>query len=201
MKWILTMATIAGTTGLARAQAPAAADSGAARDTARAPMVRLSWTSDRRPVKVGDIITVIVDERTTASERATTRAQNTRSQGGDLSLGFSSPATEKDFAIGYNGKSDQSSVADRRGGLSTALSVRVTAVEAGGVARIEGRRMVTIDGRKQEIVLNGMIRAEDVSANNVVISSRIADATIAYKGKTIGPKTGIFGKIFGMLWP
>jgi flagellar L-ring protein precursor FlgH len=164
-------------------------------------MVRMSWTSDRRPVKVGDIITVVVDERASASERATTRAQSTRSQGGDLTLGFSDPATAKDFEIGYKGKSDQSSVANRTGDLSTALSVRVTSVEAGGVAKIEGRRMLTIDGRKQEIVLNGMIRAEDVSPNNVVISSRIADATITYKGKTIGPKTGIFGKIFGMLWP
>jgi hypothetical protein len=46
-----------------------------------------------------------------------------------------------------------------------------------------------------------MVRSEDVSSNNAVASSRVANAEITYKGKKLGPSTGIFGKILGILWP
>ncbi|NOT09141.1 MAG: flagellar basal body L-ring protein FlgH [Gemmatimonadales bacterium] len=187
----------------AHAQTPTPA---AATDSAAPPPVlpaRASWLSDRRSLRAGDILTVIVDERVSASERDAKRANASRQQGGDLSI-TTSPTqtfTPKGFGIGYQGKSDNHGEADRRQDLSTVLSVRVLAVEAGGIARIEGRRTVAVDGRNQEIVLQGRVRAEDVSSSNTLLSSRIADAVITYKGKSIGPKSGIFGKILGMLWP
>ena len=46
-----------------------------------------------------------------------------------------------------------------------------------------------------------MIRTEDVTCSNTVLSSRIAEAVITYKGKKIGPRTGILGKILAILWP
>ena len=67
--------------------------------------------------------------------------------------------------------------------------------------RVDGGKLVTVDGRKQEVRLGGLVRPEDVTAGNAVLSSRIADASISYKGKNIDPKTGLFGKILGLLWP
>ena len=49
--------------------------------------------------------------------------------------------------------------------------------------------------------LRGIVRPEDVSAANLVSSTRIADAVITYKGKKIGPRAGILGKILSILWP
>lgn len=97
--------------------------------------------------------------------------------------------------------SDQQGVANRSGGLSASVTVRVTAIDANGNAKIEGHKLVTVDGRKQEIILTGVVRPEDVSSANVVLSSRIADAEIMYKGKKISPKQGIFGKLIGIFWP
>jgi|KBSSwiStaDraftv2_1062776.scaffolds.fasta_scaffold03238_8 flagellar L-ring protein precursor FlgH len=175
-----------------------------ARDAARpAPERRTSWISDRRPLRVGDLLTIVVDERVTSAEQNSKRGGLTRKQGGtfDLKMSATSAAAPKTFGIGYEGKSDESGQANRIQDLSAVLSVRVIALEPGGVARIEGRRTVSVDGRKLEVVLQGTVRPEDVPPGNVVRSSRIADAMITYKGKSIGPKSGIFGKILGMLWP
>jgi hypothetical protein len=46
-----------------------------------------------------------------------------------------------------------------------------------------------------------MVRPEDVSADNVVFSNRVANANITYKGKDIGPSKGIIGKILSIFWP
>jgi flagellar L-ring protein precursor FlgH len=79
--------------------------------------------------------------------------------------------------------------------------VRVTSLSPDGIARIEGSKKVTVDGRLQEISLQGYVRPQDVSSPNIVLSSRIAEAVIDYKGKKIGPRTGIVGKILSILWP
>lgn len=176
-----------------------AANDSAAAATRRANM-RGNWLTDRRPLKVGDILALIVDEQATARETTTNTARSTRDQSGAWDM-ESAPSILKSLGISYAAHSDQGGVANRSGGLSTVLSVRVTAIEPSGVARIEGHKLLAIDGRKQEVTIAGVIRPEDVSAGNTILSSRIADASISYKGKKISPKTGIIGKILGMLWP
>lgn len=191
---------------LAQGNAPATppattgADSARPQTTAQAPIptVRAGWLSDRRDLRVGQLLTVIVDERARASEQTGNAARNRRSQSGSLAGDI---LPEKSVGIGYDHTSDQGGNINRAGNLDATLTVRVTAIEVGGVARIEGKKLVNVDGRKQEIALTGLVRAEDVLAGNRIASDRIADAEILYKGKKIGPKSGIFGKLIGMLWP
>ncbi|MEO5798594.1 MAG: flagellar basal body L-ring protein FlgH [Gemmatimonadales bacterium] len=175
--------------------APAAVDT-----TTRRASMRANWLTDRRPLHVGDILALIVDEQATAREQSSTTARNTRDQSGAWDM-QSAPSILKSLGISYASHSDQGGVANRSGGLSTVLSVRVTAIDPSGVAHIEGHKLLAIDGRNQEVSIAGLIRPEDVSAGNTILSSRIADASISYKGKKISPKTGIIGKILGMLWP
>lgn len=182
--------------GALRAQGGTVPDS-----TAPPPVVavapRQSWLSDRLPLRVGDLITIVVDENTDSRERSSNIARSTRSQeatiAGDLS--------EADVGIGYAARSDNTGTVDRSGRLSGILSVRVTSLEPNGLARIEGRKVVTLDGRTQELLITGVVRSEDVTADNSIYSSRVADAVLTYKGKKIGPSTGIIGKIVGLLWP
>lgn len=161
---------------------------------------RLGWTSDRRPLRVGDLLTVLVDEQTSASERVSTRAKTDRKQEGTLNAA-PAPDDLKSVGIGYNASSDQTGTRDRAGDLAATLTVRVVSIEPSGVLRVDGGKLVTVDGRKQEVRLAGLVRPEDVTAGNAVLSSRIADASIIYNGKAINPKSGIFGKILGLLWP
>ena len=140
------------------AQAPAQADRGAVL-AATLPAARQSWTSDRRPLRVGDILTIVVDERALATERASDVARADRNQRATLDA------------------------------------------EMAGIATVEGTKLVTIDGRRQELRITGVVRSEDVTQQNTVLSSRIANGEIFYLGKKINPKTGIIGKLLGLLWP
>ena len=164
------------------------------------PAGMLSWTSDRRPLRVGDLLTIVVDEQASATESSSSTAHANRAQSGKLDTELA-PDKLRSLGIAYNSSSDATGLAQRQGGLNAVLSVRVTAVEPGGVAHISGTKAVTVDGRRQEVALTGVVRAEDVAADNTIPSMRVAEAVISYKGKKIGVTTGILGKILAILWP
>lgn len=171
-----------------------------------APVLRrASWFTDQRVFQVGDIITVIVDEQVVASERSIKNARSDRNLNSDVGIqdgGFLALPTS---ALGFSSSQDQnsriSSEANRRGDLNAVLSVRVVGFEPNGLLRVAGERSVKIDGREQKVTLAGVVRSDDISPSNIVLSSRIAGATITYDGKTIAPSKGILGKILSIFWP
>jgi len=164
---------------------------------------RASWLSDERGFAVGEILTVVVDEQTVASEKTNVTSSSTRSQQNSISASVSTkPApTAAAFATGADAASQQAGSSARQGQLTATLSVRVIRINADGSLKIEGRREVVVDGRRQQMTLTGLVRPQDVSPQNVVLSSRIAEASISYKGNGMSPRRGIFGWILGIFWP
>lgn len=187
--------------------ARAAADSVAAMRAAqadRARRMRASWLTDRLPLEPGDLLTVIVDEQTAARERVSTIASAKRSQKADLNAGVSADARIgpwKSFGTGLASDTRDVGEAGRTGGLTAVLTVRVLEVAPNGVAKISGTKKVTVDGRTQSVTLTGYVRSEDVDMRQQVPSDAIADAVIDYRGKKIGPRSGILGNILSILWP
>lgn len=168
------------------------------------PAPRAAWFSDRLPVRVGDLVTIVVDEATTASERVSTAASADRGQRARLGAGVDEDVRlgpAMDFNTGLQSSSRDVGEAARRGQLAAVLTVRVVSIDAAGIATVEGAKKVMVDGRTQQVELKGRVRAEDISAGNLVSSSRIADAEITYSGKKIGPRTGILGKLLSIFWP
>lgn len=165
---------------------------------------RASWLSDRFPLHVGDILTVVVDEQTSARERVSNVAVGNRGQKASLNAGVASDpriGPEKIFATRLDSDSRDVGEANRLGDLSAVLSVRVVTIAPDGVAQIRGSKNLSVDGRTQEITVEGFVRPDDVRANNTVLSGAIANASITYKGKKLAPKTGLLGKLLGVLWP
>lgn len=165
---------------------------------------RAGWFSDKRPLRVGDIVTIVVDETVSASEKQSMSGSAKRSQSMGLNVNVSptlkiGPA--KGFESGVANDSRNTGDAGRRGDLSTTISVRVVSIEPTGIARIKGEKTVSVDGRNQVIQLEGVIRPEDLYSDNTVPSSRIAESVISYKGKKIGPAKGILGGILSIFWP
>ena len=195
-----------GLAGSARAQT-ADGDTTTAPVAAPAARGRMSWTSDRLPLRVGDLVTVVVDEQAAARERVSRTASGDRgmkaSLKGHIDTGGTSVPSRYDvgFDTGFGTNSKDAGDAQRAGDLTAMLTVRVTAFEAEGIVRIEGHKQVVVDGRAQDVTLKGLIRTQDIAAGNTVRSERIADATITYKGKKMSPNGSFVSKLFGMVWP
>jgi len=186
----------------ARAAAPKTGGSPAGSSPAVRTLARASWLSDRVPLHVGDLLTVVVDEQTSAHEQVSQVAQGTRTQKGTLDANANGDVAigETHVATGMDGRSQDVGDARRLGNLSGTVTVRVTTLTPDGLAEIAGAKKVTVDGRPQQVSIHGFVRPEDVSGNRIA-SDRIANAEIAYTGKKISPRTGFIGKLLGALWP
>jgi flagellar L-ring protein FlgH len=163
-----------------------------------------SWTADRRDFAEGDVITVVIDEFTSASSNQGDFASDRRFR--DLGVGASQtmapmPDIGADVSTSNQAESRQSNDASRQNRFQGEMTVRVVAIEESGLLQVEGRKMVNIDKKSEEMVLRGFIRPQDVSPTNMINSWRIGDAELVYTTKGTGPKSGIIGRLLGMIWP
>lgn len=215
MRRILEATSLATVVVLAALASPAGLTAQAAEPAAAPPQVEavaprsypMSWTSDRRAYNVGDLITVIVDESTLAVQDRSNSASQERSStlglNGSLRTAASASGADAALRTSAGGSSTERGQARRQDRLTAELTVRVTAVEPGGVLRVEGAKSLVLDGREQKVTLAGLVRAADVSPQNAVDSWRIADVSIAYHtdGKLSQPKRSILMRVLGMVWP
>jgi flagellar L-ring protein FlgH len=178
---------------------PPADSTGAKR---RAPK---SWTNDRRDFAVGDIITVVVDERTAASANKETVASDRKSRKMGFNAELPEPAPGKKAGIASNndGESRQNGEATRGNHFIGEISVKVMSIDKAGNLVIKGSKTVDVDKNKQVMTLSGTLRPQDVSATDFAESTRIADAQLVYtaQGSLGKPKTGILTRVLGVVWP
>lgn len=142
--------------------------------------------SDSKARRIGDIITVMLEENTSASKNAKAEygkqndismqpfslmGKNVTFKGNPLDIGLSS---ETDF------KGD--SKADQSNSLNGQISVNVIRILPNGNLVVRGEKWLTLNTGDEYIRLTGTLRPEDVSSGNTVASNRIANARIQYSG-------------------
>src|SRR5690606_9670679 len=145
-------------------------------DSAPAPAtpVRRSWVTDRRAFNVGDVITVLIDDYTISTAVKDNVASDTRSK--NLGITFRLPSSGSKSG-GLDGRNDANT--QQRGSLrrenrfQNEMSVRVVATGANGLMQLRGTKDITVDKALQSIVLEGWVRAQDVSSQNTVESFRV----------------------------
>ncbi len=141
-------------------------------------------TSGQRAAMVGDVLTILLVERTQAVKSSTSSTDRNGSFGltppstGPLSLFNSS-----DVSVSGGGKFDGKGAAAQSNQLSGEISVTVQAVYPNGTMLVRGQKMLTLNRGDENIQLSGLVRAADISPDNRVLSTRVADARIAYAGK------------------
>ena len=92
----------------------------------------------------------------------------------------------------------------RKENLTATITARVIDVLANGNMLIEGRRNVLVNNEDQIIILTGTVRPRDITPDNLVNSTLIADARIAYSGKGIISDRQQPGWLMGIMdkvWP
>lgn len=92
----------------------------------------------------------------------------------------------------------------RQGQLNARLSAVVAEVLPSGLLRIEGEKIIAVNNEEQVMVISGLVRQRDISSDNEVNASKIAQIRIDYYGKgTVGEAQygGWLARALRILWP
>jgi flagellar L-ring protein precursor FlgH len=143
---------------------------------------------DHTARRVGDILTVTLNERTQSNKGASSQDSK------DDSVSIAAPILGL-FGLGLLGSADmkaelQSSKAfkgkgrtDQSNQLNGAISVTVVEVLPNGNLKIRGEKRVTLNQGDEFVRLSGIVRPVDITPANTILSDRIADATFMYTGE------------------
>ena len=141
-------------------------------------------TSGARAGQVGDILTIVLVERTSASKSnssATDRGGNvglTPPSSGPLSF-FKPSDVNMGGNQSFQGKGDTA----QSNALSGEVSVTIVAVHPNGTLLVRGEKQLTLNRGDEHVQISGLVRMSDISADNRVLSTRVADARIRYTGR------------------
>ncbi len=162
-----------------------------------APVSAQSLYSDFRARKAGDIITIVLAEKTSASRAS--QWDNSSSNGLDAASGVTGGASlsgrfAMDAKFSKDAQTRNSSL--QRDLLTGTITATVTERDESGNLRLEGSRSLNVNGETHLMKVTGMVRPVDVRTNNSVLSYNIANANIEYR-KQGGLTKGLFkpGKI------
>jgi len=153
---------------------------------------------DGRAHRIGDILTITLQESTSSQKSATTEmdksgsttltsptllGHETRVLGKPLSASITAPTT----TFSGEGTSDMSN------NLTGSITVTVHDVLPNGVLLVRGEKWLTLNQGDEYIRISGMIRPQDIGSDNTVESTKIADARIAYSGTGAVHDTNVMG--------
>jgi len=143
----------------------------------------VSLTSDSRAYRVGDAVTVILQETTQASKRAGTSISKGSSVGISplAALGKVYDKAAVDITADRDFQGDATST--QQNALSGSLTVIVQEVLPNGLLRVAGEKNLMLNQGEEFVRLKGFVRAADVDADNRVSSLRVANARIAYSAR------------------
>lgn len=168
----------------------------------------------RRSARVGDVITVLIQE----SANATRGAGTDVSRKSDINVGISAFATavkqlqdaypgldmNKLISTAYQNDFSGKGQTSSSGTLSATLTARIKNVLPNGDYYIEGNKVVMINEEESHLYFSGVVRPSDIQADNTVASNLIADAQVEYTGR--GPvadkqRPGWFARFLDWITP
>jgi len=148
--------------------------------------------SDRKAFRVGDIITITLNERTQASKNANSQiGKNSDTSVGLTSLFGSSlttnnPIGSNDLSLNAGYSADRATKGDSKSGQSNSLTGSITVTVAdvlpNGIIAVRGEKWLTLNTGDELVRIAGLVRADDIATDNTVSSTRVADARITYSG-------------------
>jgi flagellar L-ring protein precursor FlgH len=177
---------------------------------------------DLRARQAGDLVTVNISESSKANKKADTKTSRESSIDGgiDNALGWENKVKELTsfgnkkvreafktnpmFKANMKNEFTGSGQTSRDETMTASITARVMDVSPEGNLFIRGTREVRVNNETQYITLTGMIRPEDISPDNTVLSSYIADAKIAYSGNgSVSDKQrpGWLMRAVDFIWP
>jgi len=158
-----------------------------------------------RARRVGDPVTIRLIETTSASKSVNSKSN----KGGDASitppssgpLSFLNPnALNASSSSTFNGQGN----ANQTSSLNSTLAVTIVEVRANGTALVRGEKQMLLSQGDEWVRFSGIVRLVDIDADNVVLSTRVADMKTEYSGKGAlqrASKQGWLGRFFNVISP
>jgi flagellar L-ring protein precursor FlgH len=172
------------------------------------------YSTSKGEYKIGDIITILIVEAVTASNSTGTgtgKETNFQAEfdGFDdifgLTHAFGRPfSADPKFEIDASNDFDGGGASHRSTAITGTISGQITEILPNGNLRIEASQNLLVNDEKNSVIVIGTIRPQDISPQNTVFSTQVANAEIHYKG--VGPlstvqKRGIITEVLEFLWP
>lgn len=155
--------------------------------------------SDPRAMRPGETLTVLIYEQATAATSADRSTNESAGLRGSV-------RTDSDFDAGQvdvGTESEGGGSLSRSGQLVASVSVTIMDVLPSGELTVFGEQLIVFNEENQHIKVAGRVRPEDISAENTVISTRLADAQITYVGDGLlgeQQKPGLITRFFNWLF-
>jgi len=174
-----------------------------------------SLYADNKARTIGDMVTITIAEKASASKEASTDSGRTSSLSASIPnfLGIEKSDTlaqnpnidlatllKADFGNSFKGNGKTV----RKEDLIASLTTQVIQVYPNGNLKIRGGKEVQVNDETQVIYLTGIIRPVDIMANNTIDSSQILNAKISYTGKgAVSDKQspGWMTRVIDNVWP
>ena len=143
---------------------------------------------DLRARAVGDILTILLVERTNASKESSTSTARGSSVDTGLPTVAGRPITSGGTPIlnnefssdtSFDGQADSSQSNRLDGSITVTVAERLP----NGNLLVRGEKLITINQGEEFIRLEGIIRPVDIGPENTVPSTKVADAAISYSGR------------------
>jgi flagellar L-ring protein precursor FlgH len=148
--------------------------------------------SDKKAQAVGDILTILIQENNGATRANNTTTSKKASLNAAIASILYSPSTSGLLtkkgalpAINYTSDSEFNGGGSINNAetITAQVSVKVVDVLPNGNMVVEGQLHTAFSGEKQDAVVRGTVRPDDIMANNTLYSYNIADATIQFMSK------------------
>jgi flagellar L-ring protein precursor FlgH len=177
----------------------------------------VSLYEDMRARRVGDILTIILTERTNASKQAATSTAK------DSSVNIASPTLfgrefKFDLPRPFNPSAQNATLANsltssnsftgegdsaQSNSLTGSITVTVAEVLPNGNLFVKGQKRLTINQGDEYVQFSGIVRTADINPDNSVFSTKVADSNIAYVGDGLVAEAnsqGWLARFFNTKW-
>ena len=142
---------------------------------------QVSMYSDPKASQPGDVITIVLDERTTAQRQSTWEKNSSASKGAFSGVGGNGLAGQFSADAEFNSNTESRNESVQRDALEGTFTANIVEVDDSGNLIIEGERHLNINGETHLMRVTGRVRPYDVRYNNSVLSHKIANANIEYR--------------------
>jgi flagellar L-ring protein precursor FlgH len=146
--------------------------------------------ADLKARRVGDVLTIVLNEATAASKNAATTTSKTSAVTDTGPTIFGKSITTHgvpilDTTMSGSHTFDGEGTASQGNSFVGSLTVTVTEVQSNGNLVVVGDKTLKLNQGDEFIHISGVVRPADVATNNTVTSDKIAEAHISYSGKGV----------------